>query len=58
MGSCFFEVPTEAAPKNQHRHSEAGEESYVFLFKSKRDPSAYSLRMTRKCKFTRILEHS
>jgi hypothetical protein len=40
--------------------SERGEESRIFLFKSKirrGDPSAYSLRMTRKGKFTRILEH-
>jgi hypothetical protein len=58
---AFFEVLTEAAPKNQHRHSERSEESPVFLFKSKirrGDPSAYSLRMTRKGKLTIILEYS
>jgi hypothetical protein len=41
----------EAVSKNPNRHSAAGEESHVFLFKSKnqkRDPSAYSLRMTIK----------
>jgi len=41
----------ETVPKNQHSHSAAGEESHIFLFKSKirrGDPSAYSLRMTGK----------
>jgi hypothetical protein len=57
---AFFEVLTEAVPKNKHRHSERSEESPIFLFKSKirrGDPSAYSLRMTWKGKLTRILEH-
>jgi len=57
---ALFEVLTEAVPKNQHRHSAAGEESHIFLFKSKirrEDPSAYSLSMTLKGKLTRILEH-
>jgi hypothetical protein len=42
-------------------HSVADEESHVFLFKSKnqkRDPSDFVLRMTRKGKFAKILEHS
>jgi hypothetical protein len=42
-------------------HSEAGEESLNFLFKSKnqkRDPSAFGLRMARKGKFTKILKQS
>jgi hypothetical protein len=46
--------------KNSHCHSERSEESHVSLFKSndrKRDPSAFGLRMIRKGKFTKILEH-
>jgi hypothetical protein len=48
--------------KNPHHHSERSEESHLFLFKSKnqkRDPSSdFILRMARKCKLTKILEHS
>jgi hypothetical protein len=49
-----------ACSKNPHCHSERSEESHIFLFKSKnqkRDPSAFGLRMTRKDKLTKILEH-
>jgi hypothetical protein len=51
---------TKTVPKNQNCHSEQSEESHIFLFKSKnqkRDPLDFVLRMTRKCKLTKILEH-
>jgi hypothetical protein len=50
----------KTACKNPYCHSERSEESHIFLFKSKnqkRDPSAFGLRMTRKGKLTKILEH-
>jgi len=46
--------------KNPHRHSERSEESHIFLRKSKnqkRDISDFILRMTRKDRFIKILEH-
>jgi hypothetical protein len=48
------------ACKNPNCHSGAGKESHIFSSqKIKRgDPSAFSLRMTRKGKLARILEHS
>jgi len=49
---------------HQYRHSERSEESPPFTFSlshislfKRGDPSAYSLRMTRKGKLIRILEH-
>jgi hypothetical protein len=67
MDKDFYRLPisqskakNETVPKNPHCHSERSEESHVSLFKSKnqkRDPSAFGLRMTRKGKFTKVLEH-
>jgi hypothetical protein len=53
-------IEKQDCSKNPHRHSERSEESHIFLFKSKnqkRDPSDFVLRMTRKGKLTKILEH-
>jgi len=54
-----FAISWRGCSKNPHCHSERSEESHFFLFKSKnqkRDPSAFGLRMTRKDKFTNILD--
>jgi hypothetical protein len=55
-----FATSCRGCYKNRHCHSTASEESHVFLFKSKnqKEPSAFGLRMTRKGKFTKILEQS
>ena len=54
-----FKLWKEAVPRIQIVILQPAKNLMFFLFKSKnqkRDPSAYSLRMTRKGKFTRILE--
>jgi hypothetical protein len=50
----------ETALKNPNCHSERNEESHIFSSQKieRRDPSAFGLRVTRKGKFTKILEHS
>jgi hypothetical protein len=56
-----FWIFGETACKNQHRYSAAGEESPIFLFKSKnqrRDPSDLCPQDDGQGKLIKILKHS